>query len=77
MQNSSPKHLLLNYKATNTTNSSVNTTAQCYKSPTSNQYYVVSAINPNRPASPKIHLKTKIRLVSPQRHLHNYALLPK
>jgi len=76
MQNSTQKRFLLNNEAINTTHSPANMT-QCYKSPTSNQHYLASNISPNRTTSPSFHLKTKIRLVSPQGHFNATIVMPK
>lgn len=66
----------LNHQSSfNNTHSPIN--SQSYKSPNTNQNYVVTNISSKRPTSPSFHTRTKIRLVSPQGHPNVSFLVPK
>jgi hypothetical protein len=69
--------LLPHQPTINNTHSPLNITSQCYKSPNSNQHYLVTNISSKRVASPSFHARTKIRLVSPQGHRNVSFLIPK
>jgi hypothetical protein len=77
MENKAKVYSFLKNTPKNITISPINMNSIKTKSPISNYGYLTSNNSPNRSKSPTGHLKTKIRLVSPQRLLINSVFTPK